>query len=130
METLSLSGLIVGFPIWLFLTSVIPSVPNSTQPYFSPEQHHVDPKVNLSPSFPISSPRSSSSSGESLDSNNQVAKKKKNKENKPGEKSTTIDTHVANIEKPRTPSCRVKFPCKLCEGDHLLRDCPGIPKVL
>ena len=24
----------------------------------------------------------------------------------------------------------VKFPCKLCKGDHLLRDCSIIPKVL
>jgi hypothetical protein len=23
-----------------------------------------------------------------------------------------------------------KFPCSLCKGDHFLRDCPGIPKVL
>jgi hypothetical protein len=23
-----------------------------------------------------------------------------------------------------------KLPCSLCKGDHFLRDCPGIPKVL
>ena len=32
--------------------------------------------------------------------------------------------------KPSNQPCKVKFPCMLCKGDDLLRDCPNIPKVL
>ena len=72
MATMSLPGLTVGFPIWLFLTSVALNVPTSIRLSPSPEQHHVDLKIDPSPSFP----------GESLDSINQVAKKKKKSKKK------------------------------------------------
>ena len=68
MATLSLPGLNVGLPVWLFSTSVIPNVSDTVQSVPPPEQHHVDSKVDLSPSSPISSSSSSTSPGESLDS--------------------------------------------------------------
>jgi len=34
------------------------------------------------------------------------------------------------MEKSSNQPCKVKFACMLCRGDHLLRDCPNIPKVL
>lgn len=73
MATLSLPGLTIGLPVWLFSTSMVPSVQTIFQPSSSPlEQHqpHVDPKIDPFPSSPISSPRSSSSLGESMDSGN------------------------------------------------------------
>ena len=79
MATLSLPGLTVGFPVWLFSTSVVPNVLATIQPSPLPEQHRVDSKVDLSPSSPVSTSSSSNSPGKSLDSSNQVAKKKKNK---------------------------------------------------
>ena len=88
--------------VWLFSTSLVPSVQNTFQPSSPPcEQHqpHVDPKVDPLPSSPISSPRSSSSPGESLDSSNQEAKKKKKKQNKQGGNQTTIATDETNEEK-------------------------------
>ena len=70
METLSLPGLTVGFPVWLFSTSVDPNVPPYVQPSPPPEKHHVDSKVDLSPSSPVSSSSSPTFSDESLDSSN------------------------------------------------------------
>ena len=66
MAMLSLPGLTIGLPVWLFSTSMVSSFQTSVQPSPSPEQHHVDSKVNLSPSSPIFSPSSSTSLGESL----------------------------------------------------------------
>ena len=87
MATLSLPKLTVGFPIWLFSTSVVSSVPISIQPSTPPpKQHHVDLKVDISPYSPISSSSSSTSPGESLDSSNQVAKKKKKKKKRNSDK--------------------------------------------
>ena len=77
MATLSLLGLTVGLPIWLFSTCVVSSIPPSVRTSPPPEQHHVDSNMDLSPSSPIPSSSSSTSPGESLDSSNQVAKKKK-----------------------------------------------------
>ena len=70
MATLSLPGLTVGLPIWLFSTSVIPSVSIVGQSVPPPEQHHVDSKVGLSHSSSVSTSSSSTSLGESLDSSN------------------------------------------------------------
>ena len=82
MATLSLPGLTVGFPVWLFSTFVVPSVP-ATIPFTPPpEQRHVYSKVDLSPSSPVYSSSSSTSPGGSLDSSTQVAKKKKKKTKK------------------------------------------------
>ena len=49
METLSLLGLTIGLPVWLFSTSMVPSVPTPAPPTPSFESHHVDSKVDLSP---------------------------------------------------------------------------------
>ena len=109
METLSLPGLTTSLHIWLFSTSVVLNIQTASQPSSPPPepcQTHVDPKVDPSPSLPISSPCYSSFLGESLDSSNWVIKKKKKskkkKENKLGGKSATIATHVAIVEKPPT----------------------------
>ena len=138
MATLSLPGLTVGLPVWLFSTSVVPNISATVQSVPPPEQHHGDSKVDLSPSSPVSVSSSSTSPGESLDSSNQVAKKKKKKKKKTKKKkldkgeasSTAIAPKKPSIDKPSNPPRKVKFPCMLCTGDHLLRDCPGIPKVL
>ena len=79
MATLSLPRLTIGLPVWLFSTSLVPTVSTAGQSVPPPEQHHVDSKVDLSPSSPVSASSSSTLPGESLDSSNQVAKKKKKK---------------------------------------------------
>ena len=53
MATLSLPGLTVGFPVWLFSTSVVSSVPATVPSTPLLEQRHVDSKVDLSPSSPV-----------------------------------------------------------------------------
>ena len=60
MATSSLPRLTIGFPVWLFSTSVVPNVSATIQSVPLPKQHHVDSKVDLSPSSP----------GEIMDSSN------------------------------------------------------------
>ena len=114
---------------------MVSSVPPTVQPSPPLEQHHVDSKVDLSHSLPISSSSSSTLPGEILDSSNQVAKKKKNKTKK--KKSDKREANTAaivhkkpSLDKPSNLPQKFKFPCMLCKGDHFLRDYPGIPKVL
>ena len=60
-------------------------------------------------------------------------KKKKTKKNKApkGEaRSTALTPSTPEFGPPSAPPRKVKFPCRLCKGDHLLRDFPGIPRVL
>ena len=128
MATLSLPGLTVGLPVWLFSTSLVPNVTTTSQSVPPPEQHHVDSKVDVSPSSPVSASSSSTSPGESLDSSNQVAKKKKKKKTKKKKSPKREVKSTTQVKPPSAPPRKVKFPCKLCKGDHLLRDCPGIPR--
>lgn len=136
MATLSLPGLTIGLPIWLFSTSLVPTISTTGQSVPPPEHHHVDSKVDLSPSSLISTSSSSTLPGESLDLSNQVAKKKKKKKTKKkksskGEaKSAATTPSPPQVGPPSAPPRKVKFPCRLCKKDHLLHDCPGIPRVL
>ena len=137
MATLSLPGLTVGLPLLLFSTSLVPTILAVSPLVPPPEQHHVDSKVDLSPSMPTSTSSSSTSPGESLDSNNQVAKKKKKKTKKmksPKGEATSITLaptpSTPEVGPPSAPLRKVKFPCRLCKEDHLLRDCLGIHRVL
>jgi hypothetical protein len=155
IATLSLLGLTIGLPVWLFSTQVIPNAVSVSVISTSPKEHqrHVDP----SPSSPIrsSSPSSlarSSSISSSLPSersqtSNLVDKKKKKrknkkKKNKQGSKLPITVKHVG--KQPVTVNCagsvddvkitqtirKPKYPCRLCKGSHLLKECPGLPKVI
>jgi hypothetical protein len=49
-----------------------------------------------------------------------------------GEVQPTTASHVGGInsvQKPRRIGRKLKFPCKICKGDHLTHLCPGIPEV-
>jgi len=37
---------------------------------------------------------------------------------------------TSQVGPPSAPSRKVKFPCKLCKGDDIIRDCPSIPRIL
>jgi hypothetical protein len=87
IATLSLLGLTIGLPVWLFPTPVIPNPPNvSTAPntldVITPPTHQ--PHVDFLPSSSIKSPSiSPSSPSESSKASSQVdQKKKKQKEKK------------------------------------------------
>jgi hypothetical protein len=152
ISTLSLPGLTIGLPVWLFPTPVISNPPNvSTAPntldVSTPPTHQ--PHVEFSPSSPIKSPSlSPSSPSESSKTNRQVdQKKKKQKEKKKkrpkrtkspttsdveSQQPTTINStrSVDEVNKIKMKNLKPKFPCSLCKDDHFLRDFPGIPKVL
>jgi hypothetical protein len=74
ITTLSLPGLKIGLPVWLFYTLVISNVGASD--VSTPPTHQ--PHVYLSPSFPIKSPSIYlSSPSESSQASSQIDKKKK-----------------------------------------------------
>jgi hypothetical protein len=155
IATLSLPGLTIGLPVWLFSTQVIPNAVSASVVSTSPQEHqpHVDP----SPSSPVrsSSPSSlarspsvsSSSSSESSEASNPVNKKKKKrkikkKKDKQGSKPPTTVKHVGKqpVTVNRAGSVddvkitqttrKPKYPCRLCKGSHLLKECPGLSKVI
>jgi len=86
MATLSLPGLTIGLPVWLFSTSLIQNFiisPQWSTPQTGKNQPPVDSKVDPLPSSSVvSSSPSSSSPGESIGTSNQVAKKKKKRKKK------------------------------------------------
>jgi hypothetical protein len=155
ITTLSLPGLTIGLPVWLFSTQVISNAVSASVISTSPREHqpHVDP----SPSSPVrsSSPSSlarspsvpSSSSSESYEASNSVNKKKKKRKNKKkkikqGSKPPTTVKHVGKQPvtvnrdgsvddvKITQTTRKPKYPCRLCKGSHLLKDCPGLSKVI
>jgi hypothetical protein len=154
IATLSLPGLTIGLSVWLFSTQVIPNAVSASVVSTSPQKHqpHVDP----SPSSPVrsSSPSSlakspsvsSSSSGESSKASNLVNKKKKKrkmkKKDKRGSKPPTTVKHVGKqpVAVNRAGSVddvkiaqttrKPKYPCRLCKGSHLLKECPSLSKVI
>lgn len=101
-----------------------------------PAQHPVEPKVDPTPSTPTST--SPSSPGESTQVANKKKRKTKKKKSNKGTVTKTKKTTSTTVVPPRTtedgllptPPPKVKFPCRLCKENHLLRDCPGIPRVL
>jgi hypothetical protein len=155
IATLSLPGLTIGLPVWLFSTQVILNAVSASVVSTSPQEHqpHVDP----SPSSPVrsSSPSSLarspsvsfSSSSESFEPSNSVNKKRKKRKNKKKKikKGSKPPTNVKPVGKQPVTVNRVgsvddvkitqttrkpKYPCRLCKGNHLLKDCPGLPKVI
>jgi hypothetical protein len=155
IATLNLPSLTIGFLVWLFSTQVIPNAVSASDVSTSPQEHqpHVDP----SPSSPVrsSSPSSlarspsvsSSSSSESSEASNSVNKKKKKrkikkKKDKRGSKPPTIVKYVGKqpvtVNRARSvddvkitqTTPKPKYPCRLCKGSHLIKDCPGLSKVI
>jgi hypothetical protein len=152
IATLSLLGLTIGLPVWLFSTQVITNAVSASFVSTSPQEHqpHVDP----SPSSPVRSSSlarspsiSSSSLGESSEASNLVNKKKKKrkikkKKDKQGSKPPTTIKHVGKqpVTVNRAGSVddvkitqttrKPKYPCRLCKGSHLLKDCPGLSKAI
>ena len=141
--------------MWLFSTQVITNVVSASVTSTSPQEHqpHVDP----SPSSPVSSSSpsslarspsiSSSSSSKSYEASNPVNKKKKKrkikkKKDKQGSKPpTTVErvgkqpvtvSHVGSVDdvKITQTTRKLKCTCRLCKGSHILKDFPGLPKVL
>jgi hypothetical protein len=144
IATLSLPGLTIGLPVWLFSTPVISNAGASD--VSTPPTHQ--PHVDLSPSSPVRSPSiSPSSPSEISKASSQVDKKKKKRKEKKknhkgtkppttsdvGSKQPTTVNHTGSVDevnKIKTKNLKPKFPCSLCKGDHFLRDFPGLPKVL
>jgi hypothetical protein len=155
IATLSLPGLTIGLPVWLFSTQVILNAVSVSVTSTFPQEHqpHVDP----SPSSPVrssspsllarSSSVPSSSSSENSEPSNSVNKKKKKRKNKKkqikqGSKPPTTVKHVGkqpvNVNRAGSvfdvkiaqTTRKPKYPCRLCKGSHLLKDFPGIYKVI
>jgi hypothetical protein len=155
ITTLSLPGLTIGLPVWLFSTQVIPNAVSASIISTSPQENK--PQVDPSPSSPIrssspsslvrSSPVSSSSSSESSEASNPVNKKKKKrkikkKKDKQGSKPpTTVKnvgkqpvtiSHAGSVDdvKITQTTRKPKYPCKLYKGSHLLKECHSLSKAI
>jgi hypothetical protein len=142
IATLSLLGLTIGLPVWLFSTPVISNAGASD--VSTPPTHQ--PHVNLSPSLPVRSPSISPSlPSEISKASSQVdKKKKKQKEKKKNQKGTKPPTtsnvgskqpttvnhtgSVDEVDKIKMKNLKPKFPCSLCKGDHFLRDSLVFPR--
>jgi hypothetical protein len=149
IATLSLPGLTIGLPIWLFSTQVIPNAVSASIVRTSPQENqpHVDPSPSSPSSLARSPSISSSSSSESYEASNSVNKKKKKRKikknkDKQGSKPPTTVKHVGKQPvtvnragsvddvKITQTTYKSKYPCRICKGSHLLKDCPGISKVI
>jgi hypothetical protein len=133
VATLSLPGLTIGLPVWLFPTPVIPNPPNvsvapNTLDVNTPPTHQ--PHIDFSPSSPSESSKASIQADQ---------KKKSPKRTKApttsdvvSKKPVTVDStgSVDEVNKIKRKNPKPKFPCSLCKGDHFLRDCPGLTQVL
>jgi hypothetical protein len=152
VATLSLPGLTIGLPVWLFPTPVILNPPNvsvapNTLDVNTPPTHQ--PHVNFSPSSPIksssispSSPSEISKASSQVDQKKKKWKEKKKKSPKRTKTPTTSDVgskkpvtinstgSVDEVNKIQMKNPKPKFPCSLCKGNHFLRDCPGLTQVL
>jgi hypothetical protein len=148
IATLSLPRFTIGLPVWFFSTPVIPNVPGAS--YAIPPPKNINLMLtlfllHLSGLLPFLLPRLV----KDIDASNQVDKKKKKrkikkKKNKQGAKLPTTAGHVGgnqpvtvnhagsvdDIDKPTKTTRKPKFPCRICKGDHLLKDFPGLPKIL
>jgi hypothetical protein len=152
VATLSLPGLNIGLPVWLFPTPVISNPPNfsvapNTVDVGTPPTHqdHVEfsPSSHIkSPSISPSSPSERSKASSQVDQKKKKWKEKKKKNPKRTKAPTTSDVgskklvtvnstgSVDEINKIKRKNPKPKFPCNLCKGDHFLRDCPGLTQVL
>lgn len=133
MATLSLPGLTIGLLLWLFSTSVVQNAaisPKSSMPPDEPEIYPLPSSLFVSPS------PSSSLLGESSDTSNQVAEKKKKgkeKKKKPiqqGDNQATIALNASSNENMSIKLPKAKYLCIICAGDHFHRDCPYFPRIL
>jgi hypothetical protein len=153
IATLSLLGLTIGLPVWFFSTPVILNLPNylyapsasdvSTPPTHQPHVHVFPSSSIRSPSISPSSPSESSKASSQVDKKKKKKKEKK-KKNQKGTKPPTTSSHVGSeklatvnrigsidkVDKSKTKNLKPKFPCRICKGDHFLRDFSSLPKVL
>jgi hypothetical protein len=144
IATLSLPGLTIGLPVWLFSTLVILNVASDSIVSTPPQEHqpHVEPSPSslVRYSFP-------SSPSEIYEASNSVDKKKKKmkikkKINKQGSKLPTtsrhvgkqpiIDNCVGNVDDAKITQTthKPKYPCMICKGSHLIKDFSGLYKVI
>lgn len=109
MATLSLLGLTIALPVWLFSTSVIQNTVISQQSNQQPDDTEVSPPPSTS--FVSPSP-SSSSLGETSNTKNQVTeKKKKGKEKKKKKPMVKGGNHASFGENPHTTPSKPKSSC-------------------
>ena len=64
-----------------------------------------------------------------MNKKNKKTKIKKNK-GRPLTESQPNTFFIESLEIPTKTTCKKKFPCRVCKGDHLLKDCLGLSQVL
>ena len=129
MATLSLPGLTIGLPVWLFSTAVVQTttVPEQSSQQLDQSRATLQPSTSYMPS---SNP--SSSKGQAAKSGTPIEKKKekKKKEKKHKEPKAPGGKQKVSNENPHTAQTGPKSPCVICRGNHFHSDCPSIPRIL
>jgi hypothetical protein len=147
IATLSLPGLTIGLSVRFFSTQVIWNAASVLVVRTFPQEHqpHVDPSPSstVRSSSPSSLARCSSISS-SLPSEISKASNSGDKKNKNKQGSTLpttarhvgkqpiIDNHAGSVDdvKITQTTHKHKYPCRLCNGSHLLKDFLGLSKVI
>ena len=128
MATLSLLGLTIGLPVWLFLTFVVQNTMIPEKSNKKLDDTRVTPQPSTS--FVSPSPSSSSIGGTSKTRSQVTEKKKKEKEKKKKGPTMKRGNCASSSKNPHTAPSKPKSPCVICKGDHYHRDCPCIPQIL
>ena len=128
MATLSLPGLTIGLPVWLFSTNVVQT---TTVPEQSSQQLDLSRATHQpSTSGNSSSPPSSSKGRAGKSQAPKEKKEKKKKEKKKKELKANGGKQRTSDRNPHTALTDSKSPCVICKGDHFHRDYPCIPRIL
>jgi hypothetical protein len=130
MATLSLPGLTIGLPVWLFSTNVVQIATNPEQSNQQSEQSRTTHQPSTS--YDTSSDPSSSQgrAGKSQPPKEKKEKKKKEKKQKEPLAKATGGKQKKADKNPHTAPTGPKSPCVICKGIHFHRDCPCIPRIL
>ena len=130
MATLSLPGLTIGLPVWLFSTSVVQNtmVPEQSSQQLDQSRAAHQPSTSYNSSSNPSS--SQGGAGKSQAPMEKKEKKKKEKKQKGPMAKATGGKQKTSDKNPHTAPTGPKSPCVICKGTHFHRDCPCIPRIL
>jgi hypothetical protein len=130
MATLSLPGLTIGLPVWLFSTNVVQITTNPEQSNQQSDQSRATHQPSTSYNSSSDPSSSQGRAGKSQPPMEKKEKKKKEKKQKGPMAKATGGKQKTSDKNPHTAPTGPKSPCVICKGTHFHRDCPCIPRIL
>jgi hypothetical protein len=130
MATLSLPGLTIGLPVWLFSTNVVQIATNPEQSNQQSDQSRATHQPSTSYNSSSDPSSSQGRAGKSQPPMEKKEKKKREKKQKEPMAKATGGKQKTADKNPHTAPTGPKSPCVICKGTHFHRDCPCIPRIL